>query len=205
MTTTTPTPPTTRPPTSTSTTTTTTVSTTATPTVTLRPTTTMTTTLPATTRGSPVSRALAASVCATAHPTMAALRSPGQSAPSTGEDATGMPQVPVPVLHRGGLFGPPPTQLDVVVDLAWCDVCTVAVSDPEFDRLAADSTARHLFLPATDNVSVRCWVTGSGRGRFFDRCPRHCFGRCAERYSGCGCVVRHGCRTGERLLTSMVG
>ena len=38
-----------------------------------------------------------------------------------------MPQVPVPVLHREGLFGPPPTQLDLVVDLAWCEVRTVAV------------------------------------------------------------------------------
>ena len=81
----------------------------------------------------------------------------------------------------------------------------MAVSDTEFDRLEAARTARLLFLPATDNVSVRCWVTGSERGRFFDRCPRHCFGRCAERCSGCGCVVRHGCRTGVRLLTSMVG
>ena len=129
----------------------------------------------------------------------------GSQPPPLGRMLPGCPKSRSPSCTGGGLFGPPPTQLDVVVDLAWCDVCTVAVSDPEFDRLEADCTARHLFLPATDNVSVWCWVTGSERGRFFDHCPRHCFGRCAERCSGCGCVVRHGCRTGERLLTSMVG
>ena len=59
---------------------------------------------------------------------MAALREPGQSAPSTGEDATGMPYVPVPVLHRGGLVGPPPTQHDVVVDLARCAAVAVICS-----------------------------------------------------------------------------
>ena len=31
------------------------------------------------------------------------------------------------------------------------------------------------------------------------------FARCAERCSGCGYTVRHGCRTGVRLYTSMVG
>ena len=50
-----------------------------------------------------------------------------------------MPQVPVPVLHREGLFGPPPTQLDLVVDLAWCEVRTVAVicADPSMAVPAA--------------------------------------------------------------------
>ena len=34
---------------------------------------------------------------------------------------------PGPRLAQGGLLGPPPTQLDLVVDLAWCEVRTVAV------------------------------------------------------------------------------
>ena len=37
----------------------------------------------------------------------------------------------------------------------------------------------------------RCWLTS--------------FARSAERCSGCGCASRHGCRTGVRVLTSMVG
>ena len=56
-----------------------------------------------------------------------------------------MPQVPVPVLHREGLLGPPPTQLDVVVDLVWCDVRTVAVTDTEFDRFGTPRTERLFF------------------------------------------------------------
>ena len=56
-----------------------------------------------------------------------------------------MPQVPVPVLHREGLLGPPPTQLDVVVDLAWCDVRTVAVTDTAFDRFGTPRTERLFF------------------------------------------------------------
>ena len=56
-----------------------------------------------------------------------------------------MPQVPVPVLHREGLLGPPPTQLDVVVDLAWCDVRTVAVTDTEFDRLGDHALSGFFF------------------------------------------------------------
>ena len=90
-----------------------------------------------------------------------------------------MPQVLVPVLHREGLLGPPPTQLDVVVDLAWCDVRTVAVTDTAFDRFGTPRTER-LFLTATDTE----WA------RFFGCCPRPCFARCAERCSGCGCAVR---------------
>ena len=35
-----------------------------------------------------------------------------------------------------------------------------------------------------------CWLPG--------------FAQCAERCSGCGGAIRHGCRTGVRLLTSMV-
>ena len=66
-----------------------------------------------------------------------------------------MPQVPVPVLHREGLLGPPPTQLDLVVDLAWCEVRTVAVICAEFDMVVRPRTERFFFLPATDNVSVR--------------------------------------------------
>ena len=52
-----------------------------------------------------------------------------------------MPQVPVPVLHREGLLGPPPTQLDLVVDLAWCEVRTVAVICAEFDMVVRPRTA----------------------------------------------------------------
>ena len=58
---------------------------------------------------------------------------------------TGMPQVPVPVLHREGLLGPPPTQLDLVVDLAWCEVRTVAVTCTEFDRFVRPRTERLFF------------------------------------------------------------
>ena len=35
---------------------------------------------------------------------------PGRSGPLLEKDATGTPEVPVPVLHREGLFGPPPTE-----------------------------------------------------------------------------------------------
>ena len=35
---------------------------------------------------------------------------PGTVSPLLEKDATGTPEVPVPVLHREGLFGPPPTE-----------------------------------------------------------------------------------------------
>ena len=53
-----------------------------------------------------------------------------------------MPQVPVPVLHREGWLGPTPTQLDLVVDLAWCEVRTVAVLCAEFDMVVRPRTER---------------------------------------------------------------
>ena len=53
-----------------------------------------------------------------------------------------MPQVPVPVLHREGLLEPPPTQLDLMVDLAWCEVRTVAVICAEFDMVVRPRTER---------------------------------------------------------------
>ena len=59
--------------------------------------------------------------------------------------------VPLCLFFVGLLLGPPPTQLDVVVDLVWCDVRTVAVTDTEFDRFGTPRTER-LFLTATDNV-----------------------------------------------------
>ena len=99
-----------------------------------------------------------------------------------------MPQVPVPVLHREGLLGPPPTQLDLVVDLAWCEVRTAAVTYTEFDRFGRPRTERLFFLTATDNVSVRWWLTGSGDAMAavggLERCTGHCFALCAERCSG---------------------
>ena len=70
---------------------------------------------------------------------------------------------------REGLLGPPPTQLDVVVDLAWCDVRTVAVTDTEFDRFGTPRTERLFFDCDGQRLSVA---------------------RCAERCSGCGCAVR---------------
>ena len=53
--------------------------------------------------------------------------------------------VPLCLFFVGLLLGPPPTQLDVVVDLVWCDVRTVAVTDTEFDRFGTPRTERLFF------------------------------------------------------------
>ena len=83
-----------------------------------------------------------------------------------------MPYVPVPVLHREGLLGPPPTQLDLVVDLAWCEVRRVGVTCTEFDRFVRPRTEGFFFVSAAGPLTD----ASAGCAR-----PERCFGRVLER------------------------
>ena len=65
--------------------------------------------------------------------------------------------VPVPVLHREGLLGPPPTQLDLVVDLAWCEVRRVGVTCTEFDRFVRPRTEGFFCLRCWSTDGCECW------------------------------------------------